>query len=109
MSEHQCVICGEFVSKRQSLAYNGGRACRFHDEIVEMVKLQEYERSTEYRLNSIKDEEEKFALLVSLVKEQKKNNSMFFILGNIERKYGTELARKIGNEFQTEWLMSSNK
>lgn len=34
MSEHTCVICGEVVSKRKSLAWEDGRACRDHDEIL---------------------------------------------------------------------------
>ena len=33
-----CVICKEQVTKRQSLAYGGGRACRHHPEVEKMVK-----------------------------------------------------------------------
>lgn len=32
MSDHVCKICGAQVSKRQSLAYGDGRACRSHSE-----------------------------------------------------------------------------
>ena len=32
-----CEVCGEQVSKRQSLAYKTGRACRDHDEVVAFI------------------------------------------------------------------------
>lgn len=31
--EFICEICGETVSKRKSLAYKGGRACKSHEEV----------------------------------------------------------------------------
>jgi hypothetical protein len=35
MASYICSICGEEVSKRKSLAYKGGRACKTHSEVVE--------------------------------------------------------------------------
>ena len=37
-----CVICGNEVSKRQSLFYmKQGRACRSHQEVIDYVKSRE--------------------------------------------------------------------
>ncbi len=33
-----CVICGQEVSKRKSLAYSDGRACRDHEDVIKMVQ-----------------------------------------------------------------------
>lgn len=53
MSEYICNVCGKEVSKRQSLAFNGGRACRSHSEaeqakqdriLADEKKKQEEER-----------------------------------------------------------------
>ena len=37
MSDHTCVICQKTVSKRQSLAFGNGRACREHEEVIKAV------------------------------------------------------------------------
>jgi len=33
-----CVICDQEVSKRKSLAYGDGRACRDHENVIKMVQ-----------------------------------------------------------------------
>ena len=35
-----CCICGNEVSKRQTLAFADGRACREHEEVVNFVESQ---------------------------------------------------------------------
>jgi hypothetical protein len=32
-----CVICGNDVTKRKSLAYDNGRACRIHEKMINKV------------------------------------------------------------------------
>lgn len=39
-----CVICGQEISKRKSLAYGEGRACREHDEVTKMQEMVQTER-----------------------------------------------------------------
>lgn len=37
-----CVICGKSVSRRKSLAYKEGRACRDHQEVVDATREAEF-------------------------------------------------------------------
>jgi len=39
-----CVICGEEVSKRKSLSFKDGRACRHHEELQKALKEAEEEK-----------------------------------------------------------------
>ena len=34
----QCIVCGEMINKRQTLAYENGRACRKHEEVIEAIE-----------------------------------------------------------------------
>lgn len=45
MKTFTCVICGEEVSKRQSSAFNNGRACKTHSETKECVILKKTKES----------------------------------------------------------------
>lgn len=53
MSESFCTVCGASVTKRQSLAYKGGRACRTHPEVVaesqERVAKEQEQRKEDHR------------------------------------------------------------
>jgi len=40
MSQIICTICGQPVSKRQSYAYGGGRACKVHQEAAEHTQAR---------------------------------------------------------------------
>lgn len=42
-----CVICNQEVSKRKSLAFSDGRACRDHEEVKEMVRMAEEQAKME--------------------------------------------------------------
>lgn len=42
-----CAICGEQVSKRKSLAYKDGRACRVHDEVEQDQKDKKFQSRRE--------------------------------------------------------------
>ena len=42
-----CIICGDEVSKRKSLAFGEGRACRSHQEVIDMVEAKEEEFRSE--------------------------------------------------------------
>ena len=43
-----CVICGKEVSKRKSLEYNGGRACKTHEEAqIALARKKEIEEAAE--------------------------------------------------------------
>jgi hypothetical protein len=46
-----CKICGEEVSKRQSYAFENGRACKKHQEVIdETTKRQAYEKAQRERV-----------------------------------------------------------
>jgi hypothetical protein len=38
MADFICTVCGKTVSKRQSLAHNGGRACKDHPEVMDATQ-----------------------------------------------------------------------
>jgi len=42
-----CVVCNNEVSKRKSLAFSDGRACRDHEEVQEMVRQVEEQAEME--------------------------------------------------------------
>lgn len=42
-----CVICGEQVTKRQSLAHGDGRACRTHEEVVRLKETDKLRKNLE--------------------------------------------------------------
>lgn len=58
MSEYTCTICGKQVSKRQSYAHNGGRACKEHAEAQTSAKERETAVETQ-KLEEKKREEER--------------------------------------------------
>lgn len=53
MKTFTCVICGEQVSKRKSLAYQGGRACRKHEEVVNNINNDKAEKEIQSLIASI--------------------------------------------------------
>lgn len=51
----KCVICGSEVTKRQSLSLKqltgaDGRACRYHEEVIEAVSNMQKEKSLQVKL-----------------------------------------------------------
>ena len=58
MKTFNCEICGKEVSKRQSLAYKDGRACRHHEDVLaESQDRIEAERAK--KLDEIRQEQQK--------------------------------------------------
>lgn len=48
--EFKCTICGNMVSKRKSLVWGDGRACRTHDQVVNSIK-KEHERLSQTKIS----------------------------------------------------------
>lgn len=51
-----CNICGDEVSKRKSLAFGDGRACRQHDEVVQALEEQKRKLQEQRALQNYKEE-----------------------------------------------------
>jgi len=62
MSEYICKVCGKEVSKRQSLAFNGGRACRSHSEAEQAKneKILADEKKKQEEIKLLKDKQKRF-------------------------------------------------
>ena len=49
-----CNICKKEVSKRKSLNFHGGRACRDHEEVIKMVEEQKMHECTKKAIRIMK-------------------------------------------------------
>ena len=57
IKEYVCVVCGEPVTKRKSVRYREGRACKHHEEVAELAEFQKEvafakEKSREVRVGN---------------------------------------------------------
>lgn len=90
-----CNICGETVTKRKSLAFKDGRACREHQEVVDMVKSR-------IREEDMKKIDEKMSLIsaVSMVRvlHTVRGIPVTPLLWQIRDKKGIEFYRKVVDE-----------
>jgi len=48
-----CVICGKSVSRRKSLAYKEGRACRDHQEVMDAAREAEFSSMNDKALSKL--------------------------------------------------------
>jgi len=95
--EIECVICNKQVTKRKSLAYENGRACRDHKEVLGMVADQIKE-------DDWKKIDEKMNLIcaVSMVRvmHSVRNVPVSMLMNQISIKKGREFTRKVEEEIE---------
>ena len=65
-----CALCGHEVSKRKSLAFSDGRACRDHEEVQEMIRRAEEQAKIEKIDKEKIDKEMNENLMVFMYSEQ---------------------------------------
>ncbi len=91
-----CGICGETVSKRQSLAFADGRACRSHEEVIQMLE-DKAQGELDKKLMASADEMMKIITLTSFVRctHSLHGIPLVVLYARIRQTYGRETLNKV--------------
>jgi len=96
VKEVTCIVCGNVVSKRKSLAFGEGRACREHEEVVQMIEGKAQEE-LDKKLMASADEMMRVITLTSFVRVTHSLHGvpLVVLLAKVRQTYGKDVEKKV--------------
>lgn len=93
-----CCICGKEISKRKSLQFRDGRACRDHQEVIEVVEKNKKELEDIETIRKVNETMQVLALTCQVRLLIHCGGPAAFLLQRVESVFGSSVATKVRHE-----------
>ena len=98
-----CIICNETISKRKSLVFGKGRACRMHDEVIKMVEDNQYSREMEKLAEQAQEKMQDMFTVIALSQQIRISHTfedvpLAVMLERVRFTFGSEIRKKVMDE-----------
>lgn len=109
-----CIICHETITKRKSLSFGKGRACRVHDEVIQMLEDNQYSREMEKLADQAKKRMDEMFTVISLSQQIRishtfKDIPLAVMLERVRFTFGGEIRSKVMDELDKNGLGISSE
>ena len=91
-----CVLCDKPVSKRQSLAFLEGRACRDHEEVIKTLEDAKESQRMDIVMQDVDDRLRALSLASGVrVYHRIHGTPVEILLGQVQREYGSDMRKEV--------------
>ena len=109
-----CIICNETISKRKSLVFGKGRACRVHDEVIKMIEDHQYSREMEKIAEQAQEKMQDMFTVIALSQQIRishtfKDVPLAVMLERVRFTFGSEIKNKVMDELDKNGLGISSE